>query len=171
MEKIIKPAIVAHCDWSKDAKKRWMTVAVGEGDRWMIDLPEPVGDTVDMFDLLRKRSDSEGSLFVGFDFPIGLPEEYGLATGFADFRMALLGFGGEGWEIWFDVCDSADEISIARPFYPMRLGGVKKSICCRALGLRRATSYFVDVKGRPPDVRQLVACSGRWVAIKLGRGP
>lgn len=170
MEQIIKPAIVAHCDWSKDAKKRWMAVAVRDDDRWVIDLPEPVGDTADMFDRLRGRSTDQGSLFAGFDFPIGLPEEYGRATGFSDFRAALQGFGGEGWEDWFEVCDSADEISIARPFYPMRPGGRKKDHLLQGLGFTSGDQLLRGCEKKTAE-RQ-AACSLFWTlgGNQVGKG-
>ena len=84
---IARRAIVAHCDWSKDPRKRWLASANRTDDTWEIALPEPVGDTSDLLTRLSRRAD--GGVILGFDFPIGLPVAYGSKTGFRDFRAAL----------------------------------------------------------------------------------
>lgn len=38
-------AVVAHCDWSMEQKKRWMAVAIKRGGDWHVQPPELVGDT------------------------------------------------------------------------------------------------------------------------------
>lgn len=86
-------AVVAHCYWSVDRKKRWMCVAERRGTGWIISAPEPVRDTADLIPRLRRRCETDGALVMGFDFPIGLPVAYGRASGLADFRAALRAFG------------------------------------------------------------------------------
>lgn len=129
-------AVVAHCDWSIDRKKRWMCVAVCRGTGWIISAPESVGDTADLIPRLRRRSETDGALVMGFDFPIGLPVAYGRASGLADFRSALRAFGSAPYAQWFDVAEHRNEISIHRPFYPMRPGGTQRQHLFDALNIK-----------------------------------
>lgn len=122
----VRPALVAHCDWSMRPGKRWMATALRAGDRWQILPPEPVGPSDSLFERLCDRARG-GGILVGFDFPIGLPAHYGKQTGLPDFQAALRAFGSGSWHRWFDVCDAAGDISIYRPFYPMRPGGRSKA--------------------------------------------
>lgn len=134
MRDTTKPSIVVHCDWGKDASKRVMAVARREGAKWKIELPEKVGEAKSLLQRLRKRADGQGAVFLGFDFPIGLPTFYGEATGLADFRAALRAFGSGKWSKWYMVCDTADEISVRRPFFPMRPGGTSQQHLLTGLG-------------------------------------
>lgn len=127
--------IIAHCDWSIDRKKRWMCVAVRNGAGWTLSAPEPVGDTHDLIRSLRRRAGADGALLIGFDFPIGLPATYGRALGLADFRSFLRSLGDQRFARWFDVAEHHREISIDRPFYPMRPGGTRRHHLFDALGL------------------------------------
>ncbi len=113
-----KPAVIAHCDWSINPEKRWMAVAVRENDRWTISLSEEVGDVGSLIKRLESRASEAGPLFLGFDFPIGLPATYGKRTGKKGFKEAVRALGGTGWENWFEVCETASEVSVERPFYP-----------------------------------------------------
>ncbi|WP_245947653.1 DUF429 domain-containing protein [Jannaschia seohaensis] len=125
---------MAHCDWSKDPKKRSMAVARRSDGKWEIALPEAVGRTDRLFDTLKNRALHDGALLLGFDFPIGVPAFYGEATGLGDFRTALRSFGTGRWSDWYSVCEDAAEISVARPFYPMRPGGRKRHHLLTGLG-------------------------------------
>jgi len=127
--------VIAHCDWSIDSKKRWMCVAVREGISWTLSTPEPVGDTTDLIIRLRRRGGADAALLMGFDFPIGLPAAYGKALGLADCRYVLRSFGDQRFARWFDVAEHRSEISIDRPFYPMRPGGTQRHHLFDALGL------------------------------------
>lgn len=128
-------AVVAHCDWSMDKKKRWMTVAIRDGFRWKVHVPELVGDTSTLIDRLRTRSVENGSLLLGFDFPIGLPQAYARATELGSFRGALAMFGSGIWSDWYSVADHRSRISVHRPFYPARPGGTQRSHLFDALGI------------------------------------
>jgi hypothetical protein len=132
---VVTPAVVAHADWSKDSGKRWMAVALRDARVWRLTAPERVGSTADLFDRLAARARVAGPLIVGFDFPIGLPAAYGARTGLPGFRAALGAFGKGDWAAWYDVCDRAEEISLRRPFYPMRPGGRRRAHLTAALGL------------------------------------
>ena len=120
------PAIVAHCDWSKCVNKRWMAYAIRNGDLWELQNPNVVGPTHDLFQRLQNQTKAPGCLFIGFDFPIGLPEHYGKKTGLLNFRNALQKFGFDEWSDWYSVCERPDQISMTRPFYPMRPGHTKQ---------------------------------------------
>lgn len=135
-------AIVAHCDWSIDKAKRWMAVAIKEGERWAMKPPELVGDTSTLFQRLQRRSARPGTLLVGFDFPIGLPEGYARAAGLTSFREALALFGSGIWSEWYNVADHRDRISVHRPFYPMRPGNTARSHLFEALGVVDGSSLL-----------------------------
>ncbi|WP_455874162.1 DUF429 domain-containing protein [Rhizobium yanglingense] len=128
-------ALVAHCDWSIDRQKRWKCVAVCDGGRWIISAPEPVSDTATLTPRLRQRAKVDGATLVGFDFPIGLPEAYGRAIGLFSFREALQTFGTGSFAEWFMVAEHRSQISLHRPFYPMRPGGTQRQHLFDALGV------------------------------------
>lgn len=134
MHEATKPSIVAHCDWGKDPGKRVMALARREGVNWEIALPEKVENADRLPQRLRKRSGGQGAVFLGFDFPIGLPTFYGQATGLANFRAALRTFGSDDWVDWYRVCETATEVSVRRPFYPMRTGGTSQQHLLTGLG-------------------------------------
>lgn len=134
----MQPAVIAHCDWSIEARKRWMAVALQRGDRYHVTAPESVGSTADLIDRLRTRAVAAGPLLLGFDFPIGLPAAYGARTGLACFRQ-FLDVAGEGkWADWFRVATIPREIAVTRPFYPARPGGTLRSHLFEGLGLQAA---------------------------------
>jgi hypothetical protein len=54
----------------------------------------------------------------GFDFPIGLPANFGQKSGFSGFSEAIEAFGIEEWSQFYKVSESAEDISLHRPFYP-----------------------------------------------------
>lgn len=127
--------VIAHCDWSIEAKKRWMCVAVRQGETWVLSAPEPVGDTRNLTHRLRRGSGADAAVLMGFDFPIGLPAAYASALGVPDFRSFLRSLGDARFARWFDVAGHRSEISIDRPFYPMRPGGTQRQHLFDALGL------------------------------------
>ncbi|MBB4576031.1 DUF429 domain-containing protein [Rhizobium lentis] len=127
--------VIAHCDWSVEGKKRWMCVAVRQDETWVLSAPEPVGDTQNLIHRLRRRSGADAAVLMGFDFPIGLPAAYGRTLGTPDFPSFLRSFGDTRFARWFDVAKHHSEISIDRPFYPMRPGGTQRQHLFDALGL------------------------------------
>jgi hypothetical protein len=114
----MKPNVVFHADWSTERKKRWGAIAtLGEDGRFSAHAPALV-DPARILDLLRQDRDKQAAVFAGFDFPIGIPEHYAARAGVTKFRDFLPGLGKEPWAEFNRVCDSPDEISIHRPFYP-----------------------------------------------------
>ncbi|WP_430258287.1 DUF429 domain-containing protein [Neorhizobium sp. IRS_2294] len=154
-------SVIAHCDWSIDKSKRWMAVAVGTRQGgWTIDAPEPVGETASLIDRLQRRATISGAVLAGFDFPIGLPEWYGRRTGFTSFREAMAGFGKGAWSDWFTVAGHRDQISMQRPFYPMRPGGTRRAHLFEGLGTEGAQDLLRRCERATAD-RQ-AACSLFW---------
>lgn len=117
------PCLIAHADWGREAKKRWMARAGLKEGCYHLSVPELVGDCGNFFSRLRNGLHREGSILVGFDFPIGLPETYASSAGLSDFLSALPQLGYGQWKQFFDVARTKQEISIHRPFYPNAPGG------------------------------------------------
>src|SRR5664280_2928489 len=113
-----------HADWSTSPRKRWVAAAVRENTRWRVEPPTRVGDTEQFLNYLR----GPGLTLSGFDFPIGLPESYGHTTGLRDFCSALDAFGSGSWSDFYNVANTADEISIFRPFYPHRSSSTARQV-------------------------------------------
>lgn len=166
----MRVSVVAHCDWSIDQKKRWMAVAVKAVDRWHIQPPELVGETSTLFDRLGSRAFEPGSLLIGFDFPIGLPEAYARAAGLGSFREALTVFGSGIWSEWYSVADHRDRVSLHRPFYPIRPGGTARAHLFDALGISDASSLLRRCEHATAD-RQ-AACMLFWTlgGNQVGKG-
>jgi hypothetical protein len=122
-----------HADWSVDPRKRWVTQAVRRGDGWFVTVPNQV---VDAAELVNAMFTTAGPVLAGFDFPIGLPMAYAQRAALADFAAALNAFGHDEWADFYHVAATPEEISITRPFYPLRANaGAKRSHLLRALGL------------------------------------
>jgi hydroxypyruvate reductase len=162
------PALVAHCDWSMDPNKRQMATALRKADHWHITAPEPVGPTQDLLPRLQARA--PGALFLGFDFPIGLPAAYGARTGLSDFPAALRAFGTPPWEHWFDVCETPAQISQRRPFYPKRPGGTKRDHLLSGLALPGPAALLRACEAATPD--RPAACALFWTlgGNQVGKG-
>lgn len=127
------PTLVAHADWSVDARKRWVAVAVRARNEWHLTAPEPVGDPANLLQRLRERAGG-GPTVAGFDFPIGLPAAYANRVGVRDFRAFLDALGRPPWERFFDVAERPADIALHRPFYPFRPGGARRAHLLSALG-------------------------------------
>lgn len=120
--------LAVHADWSVDARKRWMCVAVPGATGWHL-MVQPVGSVETLLPRLLSAAQG-GPVALGVDFPIGLPRAYaaGRAGDFRSFlRDAPSGF--------FDVADTIDDVCPGRPFYPRRgrLGMTRLSLA-HALG-------------------------------------
>ncbi len=130
------PELIAHADWGTDARKRWMTRAMlGPDGGYRAEASEPVTSGPQMLGSLRGLVGPEASVLVGFDFPIGLPASYAKAAGIDSFSAFLLEVGRGRFSEFFDVAERRDEISLSRPFYPMRPGGTKQAHLLAAHGV------------------------------------
>ena len=138
-----RPKLIAHADWSTDAKKRWCAIAVLDADgRYRIDAPELVGDLSTYFSRLRGRAGPDAVVLCGFDFPIGLPASYGNKADLTDFRHALSGFGRDRWCEFFSPAPAQQAVSVTRPFYPLRPGGTRKHHLVAGLGMQSARELY-----------------------------
>lgn len=117
------PAVIAHADWSLVANKRWVARAVHEGGgRYRAFAPEPVGKLSQFLDGLQGCARRSGPLFLGFDFPLGLPRAYAQCAGIDDFRGFLSTLDRNPWRQFFSVAEHPEDISPTRPFYPAKVG-------------------------------------------------
>jgi hypothetical protein len=126
---------IVHCDWSTSPKKRWMSRAGWDGQAYIITAPEHVGDLATFFSRLRNGLNAKERLFVGFDFPIGLPKAYADKVGVTDFLEVLPKFGTGVWSRFYDKCMTDEEISLYRPFYPYTPDGASQERLTNGLGL------------------------------------
>jgi len=136
------PAIVAHADWGSNENKRWMCVAeLGPDGRYCVAAPEPVGPSPTLIERMTSRA-REGRALIGFDFPIGVPSSYADRAGVSSFLELLPALGNGRWGQFYDVAESAEEISPERPFYPMRPGGTKQHHLTEALSVDSMTDLL-----------------------------
>lgn len=129
------PEIVVHADWSVDPAKRWCARAIRLASGGYAALPpEPVGALDDFLPRLQAEAGPGGTVFAGFDFPLGLPSAYAHAAKIDDFAAALTRFGRGHWRDFYTPAATADEIALRRPFYPARPGGTRHRDLYEALG-------------------------------------
>jgi hypothetical protein len=119
------PTFIVHADWGSNPKKRWMAWATRE-ENYLVHPTQPVGDLANFLQRIKTQANPAGSILIGFDFPIGLPFAYAQKAGIHNFIYALPRFGQDEWGEFFDVAQSAEQISLARPFYPFRPGGTRQ---------------------------------------------
>jgi hypothetical protein len=156
----MKPATIIHCDWSVDASKRWRATARMLADSsYAVEDPAPVGAVETLF--LRVCAETPaGPILAGFDFPIGVPRQYSARAGITRFPDALLGFGLNEWAFFYEVAETANQISLTRPFYPRRPGGTKKQHLTDGLGLGSALELLRQCDHATPARRK--ACELFW---------
>jgi hypothetical protein len=126
--------LAVHADWSRDSRKRWMTVARRAGDGWRAAAPEPVGHLPDFLARLLACAGG-GAVALGVDLPLGLPRAYAAAhCREPDFPTFLRGLAAR--PAFFEVCPDLADVSPARPFYPARgVRGMTRHAHAIALGL------------------------------------
>ncbi|WP_046863794.1 DUF429 domain-containing protein [Microvirga massiliensis] len=130
-----------HADWSVDARKRWQASAERRRGAWYVSAPRPVGSVSDFLDEVFAYS-ARDRVLMGFDFPIGVPNAYGVKTGLASFRDALFEFGRGGWAGFFDIADRPEEISVSSPSYPR---GCRKGVSRNSLVSGLGVNSFADL--------------------------
>ena len=108
---------------------------LGHGGRYRLGAPQPVGPLDAFLSCLKSESGTRACLLVGFDFPIGLPLAFALQAGIPDFLDALPGFGLGEWGEFYTVAETADQISLKRPFYPFRPGNSRRFYLVDQLGM------------------------------------
>ena len=158
------PRVVAHADWSVDPRKRWCTIARrGADGGYRAEAPRPVGKADGFLAALAREARPSGGIFVGFDFPLGLPAAYAKFAGVEGFSDLLPRLGQGEWEAFFDVATTRADIGPHRPFYPkgpVKKGGARQDWLVAALGLSDRTEL-----SRPCDFAtntRRAACPMFW---------
>jgi hypothetical protein len=131
--------IVAHADWSVDARKRWVARAQrDQRGNWTALAPCPVGEPSTF--LARLLAEADGApVALGVDLPLGVPRAWAPHAGARDFPAFLRGLNGTRAEEFFAVAATLDQVSPARPFYPARgQAGMTRLAHARALGFAEA---------------------------------
>jgi hypothetical protein len=160
----MQPTLVVHADWGSAPNKRWMARATLAGDGWYAaHAPEPVGEPGTLIRRLLADAGPSRSILLGFDFPIGLPACYASRVGVHDFLDLLLKLGQGKWSDFYVVAERPDQISLSRPFYPLR-SGVKGQTRLRhlvnGLGLESADDLRRQCERARPGRR--AACPLFW---------
>ncbi len=142
--------LAVHADWSVDPAKRWMTVAHGTGQKFVLAAPVPVGDPATLFARLLALAENAAVAF-GIDAPLGVPRAWAACRPEADFCAFLAGLAPN--DPFFQVAATLGEITQARPFYPARgVRGMRQAEHAAALGfadsfgLRRACDRATDLR-------------------------
>ena len=167
----MQPTHIYHADWGTDAGKRWLARAkLGLDGRYTAEGPYLVGDHTRLITSVRSEIGSEGCAIIGFDFPIGVPEQYASVAGIEDFKLFLLGLGSGAWADFFTVSTASSEISMHRPFYPFKPGGTKQAHVLKALGLSDINELRRQCERKQNGRR--AACALFWTlgANQVGKG-
>ena len=126
------PALVAHADWSLGLGGRWLARARLRPDgSYLASAPEPAGEGTALLARLREEAEG-GTVLLGVDFPIGLPEPFARLAGVADFAAWLRAGPPESW---FTAAASPEEIAPLRPFYPRSRGAARRAHLVEGLGI------------------------------------
>lgn len=126
------PAVVVHADWSVSPGKRWQATAIRQRAGYRLLPPEPVGDPVTWLARLRELAD--GGIFLGIDFPIGLPVAYARRIGMTHFLDLLPQLGQGEWADFYRPAEAPADITLHRPFYPARPGNTRQRHLLDGLG-------------------------------------
>ena len=122
MAQVAKPNVVYHADWGSKEEKQWCVRAtLGMDGHYTAFAPSVVGNLGSLIGQLRTKAGESGCALAGFDFPIGVPAFYAMHAGISSFRALLPKLGCGEWKAFYSVCDKPGQISVHRPFYPIRL--------------------------------------------------
>lgn len=131
----MRAVLVAHADWGASAARRRLAYALRQSaGRFIAFAPGPAGDPRTLLERLRALAPGGGILF-GVDFPLGLPLRYADVAGITDFAALLPELGSGRWVHFYEVASQPCEISVERPFYPLRPGGAQQAHLIQALGM------------------------------------
>jgi hypothetical protein len=128
---VIWPSLVAHADWGTDWRKRQVAVArlrrAGGAAHasYLVESLAPAAGESEFFSQLCEAAGA-GQAMMGFDFPLGLPRKYAAAAGIRAFPAFLEALGTPPWQSFRLVAAQPDEITLYRPFYPIRPGSARR---------------------------------------------
>ncbi len=138
----VRPALVAHADWGSSPDKRWLAQARLAADgRYCALAPQPVGPPAELLSRLAEEA-AGGAVFLGFDFPIGLPRAYATAAGVTRFLDLLPRLGTGEWAEFYSPAERPQQIGLRRPFYPLRPGGARRQHLLDGLGLSDSAALW-----------------------------
>lgn len=129
------PKLVAHADWGSATAKRRLAISVQKRGLYSAFAPRVVERPEELLQILREMAGPDGSILLGFDFPIGLPMRYAEQVGITNFRAALPLFGSGKWASFYQPAWSPDQIGLHRPFYPAKPGGARQRYLIEGLGV------------------------------------
>ncbi len=119
--------ILAHADWSKNPDRRWVALAdLQVNHRWLISELVNAVEPTQYFQYLQSHQEQPGCILAGFDFPLGLPFAYASKTGITHFFSALRFFGSGEWRQFYSPAKYPSQVSLQRPFYPLKPGKTKR---------------------------------------------
>jgi hypothetical protein len=100
--------------------------------------PRPAGPNGDFLAGLLAAAEG-GPVALGVDLPLGLPRAFVPHAGAGDFPSFLRTLDRPGWETFFQVAATLDQVSPRRPFYPARgARGMTRLAHAQALGFAAA---------------------------------
>lgn len=169
------PDFVVHADWGASAGKRQVAVAERENKNYVLRSPEGVDDMSAFREWLEKAA-TGSRVVVGFDFPIGVPEEYARRAGISNFPDALSRFGTGKWSEFYKRAKRPSQIALHRPFYPHNPGtpGVEESHLLEGLGISDKNKLFrrcerdTENRGRASMLFWLVGPKQTGNAARIG---
>jgi hypothetical protein len=112
-----------------------MARAVRAGSHYTALKPELVGPLGTLLARLSHDAGPDSCVFLGFDFPIGVPAAYARQAGVLDFPSVLPVLGQGTWARFFDLAERPGDIALGRPFYPLRPGGTSQQHLLSGLGV------------------------------------
>ena len=146
-----------------------MAVAVRDDGYYYLLPPEPVGPLNELLPRLKEQAGTSGTTVVGLDFPIGVPAAYAGAAGICNFLEVLPHFGRDDWHEFYDVADSADHVSVRRPFYPARPGRTSQAQLLQGLGLTSTEQLTGVASWGRQNAIQPRRYSGQWARSRSAR--
>lgn len=130
------PELVVHADWGSQPSKRWMASARLAADgTYDAFAATAVGETDTLISRLLAMCSPGGTVFLGFDFPIGIPISYAQQCEIENFLQLLPVLGLGKWQHFYQPAQEPEEISLTRPFYPQRPGHARQAHLLDVLGV------------------------------------
>ncbi|MDG4718883.1 MULTISPECIES: methyltransferase type 12 [Thalassospira] len=161
-----------HADWSISVKARWVAKSRRKAGGWQIHAIEPVG----MLNQFRQSLADHGrnkSIWLGLDMPIGFAGYWYDGANIQNFKSLLKNIFSRDMEDFPYVCETPDQITYHRPFYPKSSGtkgSVKRDHLVKALGLSSFDELHRRCERATDD--RAAACPSFWTlgANQVGKG-
>jgi len=113
-----------------------------DGKTFTIQTVLPVPPSEDFLNQLIQFTNEEKLILVGLDIPIGLPIAYASKLGTSHFREFIGLLSTPEWKTFFSPAENASQISLTRPFYPLRPGEARFTHLLQGLGLQSRRDLF-----------------------------